>query len=1032
MRAFITHTTSNYENITLNLVKSIKKYSKYDIIVYTIDYDGTDKLQKEVKCIRIDLNIPSLNDDSFINNINGNFYVDREKIRSYYALGAKVDAMLHASQFIDEWVYLDSDSIANKNVDDLFEYCSKATEFPLATLGPHQYVLLVKNGEVIGNPFWKNDGSIDYENTLEYPLMSFMGVPKNQRGSYRTTNILVGNNTVSNFISLWKDIKNLLPQICQLTKITPFHEETIYNVLTWKINPNHNGLPMSYINVENSSIVDHFLSTEVKENTLISEFYRIPKNKKEIKVFHGEKRQDEIDKMFQIIDDYDKDKPLKVLFLAPHLSTGGMPSYLLKRIESLIKYTLDIEIFVAEFCEYSNLYTVQRNRIKELIPEQRFWTINTLSNHTVENSMKVIDIIKSNSIDIVHVDEMIEGFDSFNKVPNELKNALYNNDRTWRVVETCHNVWFDPNTSKSFHPDAYAFCTPYHKEVTFKKMPSHKEVFEFPIENKFRSREDQVRCLEILGLDTSKVHVLNVGLWTSGKNQKEGLEIARYFQNDNVEFHFVGNQASNFENYWGPLMNDLPSNVRIWGERSDVETFMVASDILMFNSTWECNPLVIREAASFGLKIMARDLPQYVGMFDGLIYPLVDDITSNVSSLKKLISSSRNYRVLDGMTHEFAEKHYQLYKFLLTQKPTKKIDEKSNVVIKRFFINEPFLEILGDSESEFEVKFFDEVGVCHYNHKIKSNHWIRLNRKYFTKWNTKIYENGVVIYDETLNYSGKRVFINFDSKSLGDTVSWIPYVLEFKKTHNCDVVVSTYWNHLFKEVYPELEFVQPGTVVHNIFGQYNLGWFWDISKEPELPNTIPLQKAATNILGLPYSEIKPKIHYKIGERPYSEKYVTIATNSTAGCKFWTKEGWQELINHLNSLGYKVVNVSKEINPFDNCERLDDTSIENTMNVIHHSEFFIGLSSGLSWLSWAIGKHVVMISNFTEADHEFTTNCTRITNPNVCNSCWNNPNFKFDKGDWNWCPVHKGTSQQFECHTSITSEMVINKIQTLLK
>jgi autotransporter strand-loop-strand O-heptosyltransferase len=283
-----------------------------------------------------------------------------------------------------------------------------------------------------------------------------------------------------------------------------------------------------------------------------------------------------------------------------------------------------------------------------------------------------------------------------------------------------------------------------------------------------------------------------------------------------------------------------------------------------------------------------------------------------------------------------------------------------------------------------------------------------------------------------LNYSGKRVFINFDSKSLGDTVSWIPYVLEFKKAHNCDVVVSTYWNHLFKEVYPELEFTQPGTVVHNIFGQYNLGWFWDISKEPELPNTIPLQKAATNILGLPYSEIKPKIHYKIGERPYSEKYITIATNSTAGCKFWTKEGWQELINYLNSLGYKVVNVSKENNPFNNCERLDDTSIENTMNVIHHSEFFIGLSSGLSWLSWAIGKHVVMISNFTEANHEFTTNCTRITNPNVCNSCWNNPNFKFDKGDWYWCPVHKGTSRQFECHTSITSEMVINKIQHLLK
>jgi hypothetical protein len=44
-----------------------------------------------------------------------------------------------------------------------------------------------------------------------------------------------------------------------------------------------------------------------------------------------------------------------------------------------------------------------------------------------------------------------------------------------------------------------------------------------------------------------------------------------------------------------------------------------------------------------------------------------------------------------------------------------------------------------------------------------------------------------------------------------------------------------------------------------------------------------------------------------------------------------------------------------------------TSIENTMNYIHHSEFFIGYLV----IAGAINKHVVMISNFTEEDHEFT-------------------------------------------------------------
>ena len=113
------------------------------------------------------------------------------------------------------------------------------------------------------------------------------------------------------------------------------------------------------------------------------------------------------------------------------------------------------------------------------------------------------------------------------------------------------------------------------------------------------------------------------------------------------------------------------------------------------------------------------------------------------------------------------------------------------------------------------------------------------------------------------------------------------------------------------------------------------------------------------------------------------------------------------------------------------EKIKDTSIPNTLNYIYHSEFFVGLSSGLSWLSWGIGKHVVMISNFTEDGHEFTTNCTRITNTNVCNGCWNNPNFRFNRSDWFWCPIWKNTKRQFECSKSITSEMVINQIQHLL-
>ena len=503
--------------------------------------------------------------------------------------------------------------------------------------------------------------------------------------------------------------------------------------------------------------------------------------------------------------------------------------------------------------------------------------------------------------------------------------------------------------------------------------------------------------------------------------------------NSSFEFHFVGNQAPNFREYWEPIMSDLPANVRVWGERDDVEDFMRAADIFMFNSTWECNPLVLRDAVSHGLKILSRNLPQYMDMFT----PYITEIQHKSSpefilqDLYWLLDEEKTYEIPENQSEDFALKSINLYEnvSLLKIKPQNKIT--SNISFVQYFVNNPHFEILGEGSDVYNVKFFDETGFCHYQSNLKPNNWSKLNREYFTNWTTKVWNKDVLVYENTLDYEGKKVFIAFDSNSLGDSVAWIPYCLEFKKKHKCTVIVSTFWNKLFKKVYPELEFVEPGSVVHGLHGMYTLGWFYNKDKEPELPNTIPLQKTATNILGLDYTEIKPNIYHRIDVKPYYGKYVVIATNSTAGCKFWTKEAWQKLINYLIEKGYKVINVSKEDNPFDGVLKIRDTSIEHTMNVIHHSEFFIGLSSGLSWLAWALGKHVVMISNFTTPDHEFTSNCTRIINLDVCNGCWNNPLFRFNAGDWDWCPVNKGTPKQFECHKSITSDMVIKQIQHLI-
>ena len=106
----------------------------------------------------------------------------------------------------------------------------------------------------------------------------------------------------------------------------------------------------------------------------------------------------------------------------------------------------------------------------------------------------------------------------------------------------------------------------------------------------------------------------------------------------------------------------------------------------------------------------------------------------------------------------------------------------------------------------------------------------------------------------------------------------------------------------------------------------------------------------------------------------------------------------------------------------------DFPIEERMADLLNCEFFIGVGSGLSWLAWALGKKVIMISGFSDTWAEFETNCTRIINKDVCNSCFNN--FKLDAGDWNWCPAHKDTPRHFECTKQIPATWVVDAINQI--
>ena len=347
----------------------------------------------------------------------------------------------------------------------------------------------------------------------------------------------------------------------------------------------------------------------------------------------------------------------------------------------------------------------------------------------------------------------------------------------------------------------------------------------------------------------------------------------------------------------------------------------------------------------------------------------------------------------------------------------------------------PKVEILGNIEKTYNIEFIDgSSNKTIYETSINNGMWTQCSKKWYIPWIIKI--NGKI--EHTFDLTNKEVKISFESKSIGDTIAWTPQVVEFAKKYKCKVTVSTFHNEWFENLssYKDIKFLPPG-IPGDFYAHYKLGWFqtnndWDEGNyHLNKPNTIPLIQATTDMLGLPYKEINYGVDFKPKKRPIKSKYICVGPRSTAGLKEWPHEYWTQLAKMLNDEGYEVVNISYEGFTSPNIIDKPKLNWEDTYNYLYHADLFIGLGSGLSWFNWAIEKHTVMINNFLPYGYEFTKNLTKIEDYSVCNNCWVDKKFVFDKGKWDWCPRHQGTLSQHICHKSITPITVFNQIKYIL-
>lgn len=361
------------------------------------------------------------------------------------------------------------------------------------------------------------------------------------------------------------------------------------------------------------------------------------------------------------------------------------------------------------------------------------------------------------------------------------------------------------------------------------------------------------------------------------------------------------------------------------------------------------------------------------------------------------------------------------------------------------FVDGAFVEITGDVDEDYLVQFIDiSTNEIVHQAQIKNNSWVRTARQYFTPWQINVFrlKDHHLLFTHHFDCQGKRVYIAFESKALGDTLAWFQSLEDFQRLHGCQLICSTFMNDLFREQYPDIQFVEPSETVHNLYAMYRVGWFYLSSGEIDFNRNVrnfrlqTLGESAADILGVPYKPMRPRLKATDLGKPMGSDYVCIAIHSTAQAKYWNNPtGWSEVVAHLRQKGYQVVLLSREGMHYmgnqapSNLVELPSGEIGVVINYLRHAKLFIGIGSGLSWLSWATGCKTCVISGFSYPYTEVNDMIRVAAGPDSCSGCFNR--YPMDAGDWQWCPDHKNTPRIFECTRNISAQQVVAVISEYL-
>jgi len=276
-KSFVLYADESYLDLVDACCNSIRNHSNIPICVYLlnsktkINVENTQTIEWQCDVIHLK---------------KRKEYIDREDKQIYKLLIERPKIVAHALEHYAETVaYIDTDSIATKKINSIFDHFDTDSSYPYFTEGIYEYLIVNGRGGA--------ESREDLSGTLEAPACELFGIDQSARSVYRQTGYFVAGRNCLDWLNEWA-------WMCQHPAImrnnawyASFNEETLANCLLWK-HKQLNGLPYCYINGLHKNL-------EYKDHEyFIKDWQKVPLEQNHL-FYHGEKDINKINEFINFL-----------------------------------------------------------------------------------------------------------------------------------------------------------------------------------------------------------------------------------------------------------------------------------------------------------------------------------------------------------------------------------------------------------------------------------------------------------------------------------------------------------------------------------------------------------------------------------------------------------------------------------------------------------------------------------------------------------------------------------------------------------